>query len=174
MRITLFSMLVLGALVTAAAAKDINGTPGDDTLIGTPEADRIVALGGNDELFGRGGDDILDGGDGLDELFGGDGNDTQAGGPGDDLLDGRTGDDTLTGGPGRDLFVYYASLDNGADTITDFNSAEDALRLHGFTAAELAARTEGADTVIDLPGGAGTIVLRGVAGLDGDDIIYRQ
>ncbi len=172
MRTTLLSIFALGALLTTAAvAKDITGTPGDDMLVGTPEADRIEGLGGHDEILGFAGDDELLGGDGDDELFGGEGNDTLDGGDGNDLLDGRAGGDTLTGGPGADLFLYFASYDNGADTITDFNGAEDTILLDGFAAAEVEVQTAGGDTVIGLPGGA-RITLSGVIELDEDDIAY--
>jgi Ca2+-binding RTX toxin-like protein len=177
MRSILVAAFALSALAAAALAKDITGTPGDDLISGTPEPDRIMALEGHDDVQGRGGDDLLDGGPGDDELFGGDGNDILEGGPGDDYLDGRAGDDTLTGGPGRDVFAYYAKdydkeADNGADRITDFDSAEDAILLDKFTRADVAVRIEGGAVVIDLPGPA-EIVLPGVARLDGDDLVFR-
>jgi Ca2+-binding RTX toxin-like protein len=174
----LLSALVLGTLAADVLAKDIRGTPGDDLISGTPQADRIMALDGHDDVQARGGDDVLDGGPGDDELFVGDGNDIADGGPGDDYLDGRAGDDTLTGGPGRDMFAYYAKdydkvVDNGSDTITDFDGAGgDALLLSGFARAEVEVRTEGGDTVVDLPGPA-QITLRGVPRLDGDDLLFR-
>ena len=70
------------------------------------------------------------------------------------------GDDTLTGGPGRDVFAYYARdydkvVDNGRDTITDFDgTGGDTVLLSGFARAEVEVRTEGGDTVVDLPGPA--------------------
>lgn len=178
MRVLTFAALALGALTTAAVAKDITGTPGDDLIAGTPQADRIVALEGHDDVQGRGGDDVLDGGPGPDELFGGDGNDTADGGPGDDYLDGRAGDDTLTGGPGRDVFAFYAKdydkpIDNGADVVTDFDGADgDVLLLSGFAPGEIEVRAEGGGTVVGLPGSA-RITLRGVARLDDDDLVFR-
>jgi Ca2+-binding RTX toxin-like protein len=177
MRLSLIAALALGALTTAAVARDITGTAGDDLISGTPEPDRIMALEGHDDVQGRGGDDVIDGGPGDDELFGGLGNDIADGGPGDDYLDGRQGDDTLTGGPGRDMFAYYArdydqAADNGADTIADFDSAQDTILLDRFARAEVAVRREGGDTVVDLPGPA-RITLRGVARLDDDDLVFR-
>lgn len=177
MRIAVLAAFVAGTLTTAAIAKEITGTPGDDLIAGTPEPDRIVALEGHDDVQGRGGDDVMDGGPGDDELFAGPGNDRVDGGPGDDYLDGREGDDTLTGGPGRDLFAYWARnydqpVDNGADVITDFDGAEDVIVLDKFPRAEVAVRVEGGDTVIDLPGPA-RITLRGVTRLDGDDLVFR-
>ena len=179
MRTILLPVLGLAALAVGSAwAKDITGTPGDDLISGTPQADRIMALEGHDDVQGRGGDDVIDGGPGNDELFAGNGNDTVVGGPGVDYLDGRAGDDTLTGGPGRDTFAYYAKdydreIDNGRDTVTDFDGAGgDALLQSGFVRAEVEVRAEGGDMVVDLPGPA-RITLRGVAGLDGDDLVFR-
>ena len=178
MRTLMLAALALGALTMGADAKDITGTPGDDLIAGTPQADRIMALEGHDDVQGRGGDDLVDGGPGDDELFGGDGNDAVSGGPGNDYLDGRTGDDTLAGGPGRDTFAYYAKdydkeIDNGRDTIADFDGAAgDTLLLSGFASADVEVRAEGGATVVDLPGPA-RITLRGVARLDGDDLVFR-
>lgn len=163
---------VLVALAAAAAAKDIVGTPGDDLLVGTEQADRIDGLGGHDNLFGLGGDDVLDGGEGDDELFGGDGDDVADGGRGDDQIDGRGGNDTLTGGPGRDLFLYWARVDNGDDTITDFNGAVDRILLDRFTPAEVEVRPEDGGVVVVL-GTRGRIRLPGVTRLDEDDLLYR-
>ncbi|WP_062110969.1 family 16 glycosylhydrolase [Aureimonas sp. AU40] len=56
-------------------------------------------------------------------LTGGAGNDIIDGKAGDDTIRGGGGNDWLTGGSGRDLFVFGPG--GGADTITDFNAAED-------------------------------------------------
>lgn len=162
---------VLGAVAGTTLARELVGKPDNDSLHGTPTADRLEGLGGNDELFGFDGDDVLNGGDGNDEAFGGHGRDSIDGGPGDDFLDGREGDDAVTGGPGRDAFVYYASTENGADVITDFNNAEDIIALQGFATTDVRVRAEGSDTVIDLPG-PDQITLRGVSDFDPDGILY--
>lgn len=178
MRRWTLASVALGLLATGAVAKDITGTPGDDLIAGTPQADRIIALEGHDDIQARGGDDVVDGGPGDDELFGGAGHDTVGGGSGDDYLDGRAGDDTLTGGAGRDRFAYYArnydqEIDNGRDVVTDFDGAGgDTLLLSGFTRTAVEVRAEGGDTVVDLLGAA-QILLRGVAGLDDDDLVFR-
>ena len=44
-----------------------------------------------------------------------------------EILIGGLGDDTLTGGGEGDIFVFNLGVDDGADTITDFDGAEDAL-----------------------------------------------
>ena len=177
MRAILIAALAVGALTAGAFAKDITGTPGDDLISGTPEADRIRGLEGHDDIQARGGDDVVDGGPGNDELFGGEGNDTLDGGPGDDYVDGRGGDDILTGGPGRDTLAYYAKdydkdVDNGTDTINDFDTAEDSLLLVRFAPADVEVRKEGSDTVVDLPGPA-RISLRGVTRLEGGNLVWR-
>ena len=172
MRAMLLSAAVLAALTAGAGAKDISGTPGDDLLNGTEQADRIEGLGGHDDILGRAGNDYLDGGDGDDELFGGAGDDVADGGEGDDQIDGRGGNDTLTGGPGRDLYLYYASVDNGHDTITDFDGAEDTILLDGFTAADVDVALENGGTVLVL-GERGRIRLPGVARIDDTDLAFR-
>lgn len=53
-----------------------------------------------------------------------------SGGAGADLLSGRLGNDTLTGGAGRDTFSFSTKLGAGnVDRITDFNVADDTIRL---------------------------------------------
>ena len=51
----------------------------------------------------------------------------------DDTLKGGTSDDTMTGGTGADTFVF--SEESGADTITDFDTANDKIDLTAFTAS---------------------------------------
>ncbi|MGR0278898.1 beta strand repeat-containing protein, partial [Marinomonas dokdonensis] len=68
-------------------------------------------------------DGVLEGTDGLDVLVGGLGQNVLFGGD-DDAAD------TLTGGSGSDVFVLNkVSSEDGLDTITDFNAAEDSLDL---------------------------------------------
>ncbi|MBT9100001.1 hypothetical protein KFZ76_20070 [Methylovulum psychrotolerans] len=57
-------------------------------------------------------------------------NNTLSGGNGNDLLAGSLGNDTLTGGLGQDTFAFNSALGAGnIDTITDFNVANDTIRL---------------------------------------------
>ena len=112
----------------------LKGGDGDDTLIGGSVSYSETHHGysytidesgsGNDILDGGAGNDRLIAGDGDDFLLGGDGTDTLFGGDGNDVLIGGQGQDTMTGGAGQDLFIL---TDDGVDTITDFNSSEDAL-----------------------------------------------
>ena len=66
---------------------------------------------GNIHTFGN---DILNGGSGDDIIAGQDGN---------DIIIGGLGDDILYGGSGADLFLYL-SLQDGVDTIKDFDISE--------------------------------------------------
>lgn len=171
------SGLAFTVLATGALAKDIAGSPAVDLLRGTPDADYVTGLGGHDDLMGFGGDDLLEGGDGGDELFGGAGDDTLRGDAGDDYIDGRSGNDALTGGSGADVFAFYAqdsgsALDNGSDTITDFDAAEDVILLDGFAADQIEMQTGDAGLLIEVPGLV-RIELRGVAGIEADDLRLR-
>ncbi|EDX83171.1 type I secretion target GGXGXDXXX repeat protein domain protein [Synechococcus sp. PCC 7335] len=109
----------------------LDGGRGNDTLDGGRGSDVLFGNDGNDILFGEADNDTLDGGKGNDTLDGGGGNDLLTGGDGRDVLLGGDGDDTLigggnndmlTGGSGRDTFVL--SLDDGVDTITDFDTKD--------------------------------------------------
>jgi Ca2+-binding RTX toxin-like protein len=53
------------------------------------------------------------------------------GSAGNNFIDGKAGNDTLTGGSGNDQFLFTTALNSSsnADTILDFNAANDFLRL---------------------------------------------
>ena len=131
----------------------VSGGLGNDLLIGGDGAETFVGSWGDDRLQGRGGDDSLDGS--YD-------NDILKGGEGDDLLDGGAGDDRLRGDAGADIFVFGA--DAGDDTVTDFETGTDLLRLTdqsgGF--ASLTITDHGRDLMVSHDGG--TILLAGLAG----------
>lgn len=83
------------------------------------------------------GDDVVITGSGNDYVRGGEGNDYISTGAGDDTLAGGAGFNVLSGGSGRDTFLFDADDlgEPGAyavNTITDFDPAEDRLRLTGF------------------------------------------
>lgn len=176
----------------------IDGTRGHDVIFGGEGDDTLRGQQGNDWLFGGEGDDTLFGGEGDDTLLGGEGDDTLFGGEGDDLMIGGAGGDTMTGGAGADTFLFYD--DHGADTITDFDPANDKIDLttlhHALTWDQLSATfstvTDDSNVVtgvqIDLTAyGGGTITLEGITdisvltqdmfnlytltGGDGDDMI---
>lgn len=161
-------------LIIAAAGDDnLGGGAGDDTIDGgagndivyggsdagdTGTNDVIRGGEGNDTVFAGAGNDSLNGGEGNDNLFSGGGSDTVDGGNGADTLWGGGGDDRFTGGAGADLFVFASG--HGDDVVTDFNVAEDVLRLSGtttdFTDADsvlAASSIVQGNLVIDLGGG---------------------
>jgi Ca2+-binding RTX toxin-like protein len=69
-------------------------------------------------------DNRIEGGSGADKLMGGDGN---------DILIGGLGNDTVSGGSGLDQFVLRTG--GGVDTVTDFVSGSDTLRIDVTAAA---------------------------------------
>ncbi|MFQ6550605.1 calcium-binding protein [Aestuariibius sp. 2305UL40-4] len=112
------------------------GGSGDDELRSgqdvTPDSnrqsygDQLYGEDGNDQLFGGRADDILDGGTGNDIL---------QGDRGSDRIIGGAGSDTLTGGTyGTYADVFVFSMNDGTDTITDFEKDEDKIE---FTIAGL-------------------------------------
>ena len=95
---------------------------------------------------------------------------TLNGGAGNDTLNGGLGNDILTGGTGIDYFDFTSVL-NGAtnvDTITDFNRADDFIRLDNAVMAGLGTRT-GALSETAFFSGAG----RAAAEDTSDRIIYN-
>ena len=99
-------------------------------------------------------------------MRGGQGNDSLRGSDGADFISGDLGDDTISGGAGADTFNSFGAA--GIDRVLDFNRAEgDRVRLdpgNTWTASQV-----GADTVVDIVGGA-KVVLVGVSlsSLSGD------
>jgi Ca2+-binding RTX toxin-like protein len=128
---------------------------GDDFVNAGGGNDDINVDDGNDTVDAGDGDDTIDAGEGNDELRGNRGGDSLIGGGGDDILVGTDSLqekelDILTGGTGADKFVlgdmksgFYRdtpvfnpsgngdSIDSGFAVITDFNSDEDLIVLHG-------------------------------------------
>lgn len=89
---------------------------------------------GKDLVIGGYWDDLSAGGGGNDTLRGFGGHDTLSGGQGADRLNGGPGADVLIGGAGADQFVFDKmwgtwGVDDRIDTITDFTSGVDKIRL---------------------------------------------
>ena len=157
---------------------DVHGNMGNDTVSGGAGSDWVVGGKDNDALAGDEGDDIVygnlgndtgDGGDGADLVRGGQGDDVLRGGAGADFISGDLGADTITGGTGADTFNSFG--DAGVDRVTDFNRGEgDRVRLD--PGSTYAASQQGADTVVEITGGA-RVVLVGVtlASLDSNWIV---
>jgi Ca2+-binding RTX toxin-like protein len=115
---------------------------------------------GNINITGNDLDNAITGNSGNNVIDGGNGNDSISAGAGNDTLIGGAGNDWLTGGAGADVFLFAPG--SGADTIADFNIAEDKLDLNAYaginTAAELIpyASNSGANTIINL--GSGNVI----------------
>jgi len=160
-----FDALATGATATDSFTYTVTDAGGltrtaTVTMTVTGIADGVVRNGanGNETLVGTGGED---------RLYGNNGNDRLEGGAGHDVLDGGRGNDVLLGGIGNDMFVFGASA--GSDTVLDFDSAHDTIRLEGgqFLAGSHTADVnyDGlTDLVLDLR--QGSVTLLGVDSID--------
>ena len=105
------------------------------TLNGATNA--IVKVGGVAEDTIRNIENVQ-GGSGNDALVGDGLANSLFGLGGNDILNGKAGKDVLAGGLGNDHFVFDTALNasTNVDTITDFNVANDTIRLENaiFTA----------------------------------------
>ncbi|MBL4821756.1 MAG: calcium-binding protein [Gammaproteobacteria bacterium] len=187
---------------TILGIENVQGGGGDDLLIGDGNNNHLLGGSGNDVLEGAAGDDTLDGGDGIDtadysenngvgvvvdlsaidpvSVTDGWGNtdslisiENIIGSAFDDNLRGDSGDNVLSGGGGADAFVY--GLNEGNDTITDFDPAQDLLSLVDgvaiSTLSEVDVGSDGIfDTVVDLSTGD-SITLIGVTGVSDTDLL---
>lgn len=131
---------VLGAGSTLSLAGTAEyGSASDDVMTIVSGKDTLYGGDGNDALQGANAADVLHGGIGTDSLLGARGADVLKGNRGDDVLDGGLGrdrlgggkgSDTLTGGELADTFVFRDELGAyGIDTITDFASGSDWIRI---------------------------------------------
>jgi Ca2+-binding RTX toxin-like protein len=131
------------------------GGAGPDTIFGTSGADTLSGLGGNDNLQGAAGND---------SVLGGAGNDTVAGNDGVDWVQGDAGNDTVSGGSGQDHFLFAEAGSANADTLSDFASAWDDIRLDLAGFAALGATGRLASNDVRFFSGAGA-----TSGHDADD-----
>jgi Ca2+-binding RTX toxin-like protein len=101
-----------------------------DSIFGTGGQDVLASYAGADTVYGGTGEDSLIGGVGNDRLFGGAGADNLRGGSDTDVLFGGLGADELRGGGGRDAFVFNTAIGSAQrDTITDFSTVDDVIKL---------------------------------------------
>lgn len=133
--------VVLFDFVVEAVTGDQQGSGLADSMPGTLGADRIDGGLGDDIIDGLAGDDFIQGGGGDDRLLGG---------AGDDVIQGGPGADTVTGGPGRDIF--YLRPGGDTDVITDFDWWDDRIDVGQRAVTQIF--QQGADTVIEITGGA--------------------
>jgi Ca2+-binding RTX toxin-like protein len=96
------------------------GGSANNTIYGTVGNDRAYGYAGNDLIKGAAGSDLLDGGTGDDRIYG------------------ELGNDILTGGAGKDTFFFNTALgSSNIDRITDFNVADDTIRLENAVMTKL-------------------------------------
>ncbi|MDJ1182964.1 5'-nucleotidase C-terminal domain-containing protein [Roseofilum casamattae] len=119
--------------------QDLARVAADTVLNGTSVGS---AGDGNNTIAGDGNANVLVGHSGVDNITGNGGNDIIAGG---------LGNDNLTGGAGDDVFVFAAPGD-GTDTITDFGTGSDMIRVFasqftGLTAGNTPTLTQSATPV---------------------------
>lgn len=150
----------------------LRGDEGDDTLSGGRGKDDLAGGQDEDRLFGNGGDDAMSGGADADRLNGGGGADELSGDGGDDFLYGARGNDMLLGGAGADVFAFTGTIDEGQDTISDFEDGIDVIRVKSLSFADLSiSGTTDAVVVLD---GLTEITLTGISAtdLDASDFIF--
>lgn len=149
----------------------IKGNKGSDEIIvedgrsvirGNAGKDFITLGDAEDVAFGGKHNDIIFGGAGADRLVGNRGNDELYGGLGNDKLVGSAGNDIMTGGANADTFIFNGRRDQGSDTITDFNSEQDLIRItKGHDFSDVTIDSYGLDTLLSLSSGT-KIALLGV------------
>ena len=153
----------LGNYIQGGDGYDIvYGRDGDDYLDGGAGEDNLQGDGGNDTIWGGEDDDTLRGAIGDDLLYGGAGDDAIYGGDGADLIIGGAGFDEMNGGAGADTFVFHGDALDGLDIISDFNPAEDILRLTGVSGPDdwqdaLVHTNQDGFVVITFPGSSVTL-----------------
>jgi Ca2+-binding RTX toxin-like protein len=133
-------------LLVGAWGADANGTSSGAayTVFGGDFRGEVSFPGtaGNDRFTGTAAAEILIGGPGDDRLAGEAGADVLGGAAGNDTLTGGSGADRLAGGAGADAFVFNSLA--GADTVSDFVSGTDRLRL-----AQAGVRIGDGDTLVE-------------------------
>jgi Ca2+-binding RTX toxin-like protein len=134
----------------------LSGGKGDDSLWGGQGNDIAFGGGDNDRLWGESGDDILIGDDGDDLIHGGAGNDYLLGGSGRDLIWGDAGQDILNGGGGNDLLFGGAGIDSilggGGDDIVYGGAGADQFRFSNLV-------NQGIDSIKDFQSGLDKIII---------------
>ncbi|MEM8676904.1 MAG: endonuclease/exonuclease/phosphatase family protein [Cyanobacteria bacterium P01_G01_bin.67] len=149
-------------LATISVGEPVAPEPPAAPDFGTVEADELAVFASGELLFAGDGDDTIDasssGGDNT--IVGGSGNDDFFLGSGDNLLGNAgsdrfftisSGDNSITGGAGTDQFwLATAEIPDSANTIVDFNAAEDVIGIGGLgiTFAELTLTPQDSNTLV--------------------------
>lgn len=118
-------------IITGTGSINVTGSAQDNVITGNAKANQLLGAEGNDNLFGGNGNDSLQGGDG------------------NDLLNGGLGKDMLIGGNGADQFIFANLLGKtNVDTITDFVSGLDSLKLDTSIFKKLAGDKDLSDNLV--------------------------
>lgn len=126
-----------GVRVNLATGTGLDNDAQGDTLV---NIERLIGSGSGDQLTGNALANRITGGSGNDFLLGAAGPDTLLGGVGLDTINGGVGHDTLTGGASADRFLFNSAvIAANSDTITDYNVADDTIRLEDAVFAALGA-----------------------------------
>lgn len=141
-----------------------------ENIFASEYGDLVQGNAAANRLRGYAGDDTLTGGWGNDTLIGDAGDDRLSGEGNDDVLIGLAGNDVLSGGAGRDTFDF--DLGMGQDVVTDFDLAEDRLRItsalaggQGGAAIAAAAQVQAEGLMIRF-GGEASLLLSGLGAQD--------
>jgi Ca2+-binding RTX toxin-like protein len=155
--------------LTDVSPEPVTGTPRPDTLNGGSDADEMRGLASGDHINGKSGNDMLNGGDGNDVLTGGVGRDTLQGGGGNDTLvvSGQDGiGDVFAGGTGVDTLRVSG---HGALTLTGFSAGSSSIeKWQGYGNVLFGTN---ASNVFDFSKLTGETGLKGVFGLNGNDVL---
>jgi Ca2+-binding RTX toxin-like protein len=121
----------------------VNGTTPSPTPSPTPTPTPIPA----GSMVGTSGNDNMQGTSGNDSIFGLGGNDTIFANGGNDWVQGGAGNDAVSGGGGQDIYAFAESGAANADTVANFDTNWDAIRLDaaGFSNIGAAGRFAGGD-----------------------------
>ena len=150
----------LASVNSALAAALIQvGTEGPDTLTGRDEAaaEQLRGMGGNDTLWANGSGDTLDGGAGDDVLG-------VAGSPnvGSTTFMGGAGNDTITGAYNSNTYIFNTG--DGQDTVTSFGpytGSADVLKFGaGIAADDVTPVRSGLDLVFRLGNGTDQVTVK--------------
>jgi Ca2+-binding RTX toxin-like protein len=165
-------------LVRGQLGEPIYGLAGNDTVYAGGGNDTVDGGLGSDTLYGEAGNDLLIGGTGeaknaavSNSLYGGDGDDVLVAGgnaKSAERLDGGTGNNIVLGGAGPDVLIHSqgngvlfggAGIDtlqpsSGARSIVLGGAGGDVINATGAQTVLAFNKSDGADSVAQLPGGS--------------------